>query len=185
MSNAVGSHLRFIPNSADNDEFNTNLRRAHDGLGPVRPTLTAEEIKTAYEDAIAADETRSINIQNSRKFVSLHREFIDSPKNGDIFNRTLNAIFGANRAYTVDQFERAYQVCCANNLLELDKAEIAKQEQAAAKDFVKATRAERASETRVFSEAELEAMPLEEVRKYEELQIQKRMQQLGEEGGYY
>jgi len=182
---AVGSYTRFIPNSADNDEFNQNVRRAHDGLGPVKPQLTAEQIKAAYEEALAADETRSVNIQNSREFVSLHPEFIDNPANGEQFNKTLNAMFGANLAYTVDQFERAYQVCCANNSLELDKAEIAKQEQAAAKEHAKAARARRAAETRVFSESELETMSLEDLRTVENQAIQKRMQQLGEEGGYY
>jgi hypothetical protein len=182
---AVGSYTRFIPNSADQDEFNQNIHRAHDGLGPVRPRLTAEEIKVAYEEAVAADETRSVNIQNSEEFVSLHPEFIDHPENGKQFNKTLNAMFGANLAYTVEQFERAYQVCIANNSLELDQAEIAKQEQAAAKERAKAARARRAAETRVFSEGELETMSLEDLRKVEDRAIQQRNQKLGEEGGYY
>jgi len=182
---AVGSYTRFIPNSADADEFNQNLKRAHDGLGPVRPTLTAEEIKVAYEDALAADETRTNNFQMSDEFVLLHPEFIDHAKNGEQFNATLNVMFGANRAYTLDQFERCYQVCLANNSLELDKAEIAKQEQAAAKERAKAARARRAAEARVFSESELETMSIEEVRKYEDREIQKRNQKSGEEGGYY
>ena len=182
---AVGSYLRHVPNSADNDEFNQNVRRAHDGLGPVRPTLTAEEIKVAYEDALAADETRSINIQNSMEFVSLHPEFIDNPANGEQFNKTLNAMFGAGLTYTVDQFERAYKVCLANNSLELDQAVLAKQEQDAAKERAKAARARRAAETRVFSEAELETMSLEDLRKVEDREIQKRNQKIAEEGGYY
>lgn len=182
---AVGSYLRHIPNSADNDEFNENLRRAHDGLGPVKPRLTAEQIKAAHEEALAADETRAVNIQNSREFVSLHPEFIDHEKNGEQFNKTLNAMFGANRAYTVDQFEQTYQVCLANNSLELDQAELVKQEQAAAKERAKAARARRAAETRVFSQTELEAMPLEELRRLEDREIQKRNQKIAEEGGYY
>jgi hypothetical protein len=177
---AVGSYLRHVPNAAENDEFNQNLRRA-----PVKPQLTAEQIKAAYEEALAADETRSVNIQNSGEFVSLHPEFIDHPKNGEQFNKTLNVMFGANRAYTVDQFEKAYEVCLANGSLELDKAEIAKQEQASAKERAKAARARRAAETRVFSEGELETMALEDLRKVEDRAIQKRNQKIAEEGGWY
>jgi hypothetical protein len=182
---AVGSYLRHVPNSADNDEFNENLRRAHAGLGPVKPQPTAEQIKTLVEEAIAADETRAINIRHSEEFVSLHPEFLDHPKNGEQFNRTLDAMFGANRAYTLDEFERAYAVCLANNSLELDKAELVKQEQAAAKERAKAARARRAAETRVFSEAELESMSLEDLRKVEDREIQKRNQRIAEEGGWY
>jgi hypothetical protein len=119
------------------------------------------------------------------EFVSLHPEFIDNEDNGKQFNKTLNAMFGAGLTYTVDQFERAYQVCLANNSLELNQAELAKQEQAAAKERAKAARARRAAETRVFSEAELETMSLEELRTVENQAIQKRNQKLGEEGGYY
>ncbi|MGA9798578.1 MAG: hypothetical protein WBQ68_06195 [Terriglobales bacterium] len=182
---AVGSYLRHIPNPADNDEFNQNIRRAHDGLEPVKPQLTAEQIKAVYEEALAADETRTNNFQMSDEFVLLHPEFIDNQRNGEIFNATLNAMFGANRAYTIDQFERVYQVCLANSSLELDAAELSKQEQAAAKERAKAARAKRAAESRVFSEAEKETMSLEELRRLEDREIQKRNQRLGEEGGYY
>jgi len=82
---------------------------------------------------------------------------------GKQFNKTLDAMFGANRTYTIEQFERAYQVCCANNSLELDRAEIAKQEQAAAKERAKAARAKRAVETRVYTEAEKEEMSLRRI----------------------
>jgi hypothetical protein len=182
---AVGSYLRHIENSADRDEFNINLKRAHDGLGPITPQPTAEQIKQLVEEAQAADETRATNKRNADDFCALHPEFLDHDRNGAQFNATLDAMFGTNIAYTLDQFERAYAVCCANNSLELDRAVLAKQEDAAAKERAKAARARRAAETRVFSEAELESMSLEDLRKVENQAIQKRNQKLGEEGGYY
>ena len=135
---AVGSYTRFIPNSADQDEFNQNVRRAHDGLDPINPRATAEQIKQVFEEARLADETRVTNKRNADEFCALHPEFLDHDKNGAQFNKTLDAMFGANIAYTVDQFERAYQVCCANNSLELDRAEIVKQQQAEANARAKA-----------------------------------------------
>jgi hypothetical protein len=185
MSGAVGSYLRGVPNAADTDEFNVDLRRAHDGLGPVTPRATAAQIKQVFEEAQLADETRANNIAASNEFVALHPEFIDHPKNGAQFNATLNAMFGEGLAYTLDQFERAYAVCRANNSLALNQEVLAKQADADAKERAKAARAKRAAETRVYSEAEKESMSLEELRTLEDHEIQKRNEKISQEGGWY
>ena len=182
---AVGSYTRFIPNSADNDEFNENLRRAHDGLEPVRPRSTPEQIKQDYEEALAADETRINNFQMSDEFVLLHPEFLDHKKNGEIFNATLNVMFGANRAYTIEQFEQVYQVCLANRSLELDQTEIVKQQQRAADAQRKALTKKRQERerSRNLSEVELETISLEELRAITERELGAEMQAAGERGG--
>jgi hypothetical protein len=185
MSGAVGSYLRGVPNAADTDDFNVDLRRAADGLGPINPRPTAEQIKQLVEEAQQADETRATNKRNADDFCDLHPEFLDHKNNCDIFNKTLNAMFGANISYTLDQFERAYAVCCANNSLELDQVAIVKQQQAEANARAKAARAKRAAETRVYTEAEKEEMSLEELRRLEDREIQKRNEKIGQEGGYY
>jgi hypothetical protein len=115
-------------------------------------------------------------------FVALHPEFIDINANAETMNRTLEALYG-DRLYSVDEFEKAYAVCRANNSLELDEALIVKQQQAAANQRAKAAREQRAAATRVFSEAEKENMSLEELREAENREIRRRMQEAGERGG--
>ncbi len=82
-------------------------------------------------------------------------------------------------AINEEQFESAYNVARANNLLELDKAEIVKQQQA---DSNRRSKAERARIVNL-SEEELETMPLEEIRRLDAIEYQKQMQQAGERGG--
>jgi len=73
----------------------------------------------------------------------------------------LDVMFGANIAYSLDQFERAYEVCKANNSLELDQVEIVKQQQTATNAQRKAlTNNDRSGKIANLSEDELEALPL-------------------------
>ena len=175
---AVGSYTRFLPNAADQDEFNINLNRAHDGLGPVTPRATAEQIKQLVEEAQAADETRTVNGQNSDEFVSLHPEFLDHRNNCEQFNKTLDAMFGANRAYTLEMFEQAYRVCLANNSLELDQVEIVKQAQAEANTKRKAAQANRLFEAkRQFNpDEDYSNLSLEEIRQRAEAGAQQDLE---------
>ena len=165
-------------------EFDEDARRTLDGLGPVKPKLTAVEIRIAHEEALRADEKIITLDQNASDFLSLHPELPDTKSNAKVINDTLKAMFG-DCAYTVEQFETAFRVCRANNLLQLDKEELARQEQAAAQERAKAARERRANETRVYTEDEKDSMSLEELREAENREIKRRQQQLGEEGGYY
>ena len=73
---AVGSYTRFIPNGADQDEFNRDVRRAHDGLDPINPRATAEQIKQVFEENTACRyETRVTNKRNADEFCALSRNF--------------------------------------------------------------------------------------------------------------
>jgi hypothetical protein len=97
-------------------------------------------------------------------------------------NRTLEALYG-ERVYTVDEFERAYAVCRANNSLQLDQSAIVKQQQAAANARAKAAREQRAAETRVHTEDELNSMSLEDLREVANQGFQRELQAAGERGG--
>jgi len=71
------------------------------------------------------------NGQNADEFCVIHPEFLDHEKNCKQFNKVLDVMFGANIAYSLDQFERAYEVCKANNSLELDQVRNREQQQTA------------------------------------------------------
>ena len=99
-------------------------------------------------------------------------------------NRTLEALYG-DRVYTVSEFEKAFQVCCANKSLTLNEAEIVKQKQKASDAQRKAvvkTQQER-ERVRNLSEDEMNTLPLDEVRKHANRQLQEDMQKAGERGG--
>jgi hypothetical protein len=181
---SVGSYTRYTPNSAEEDPFNIRVRAFKDDNMPDGPeNAPAEEVK-AWADHFQREDTNKIAQRaNADAFLALHPEFLDMQANAEAMNRTLEALYG-DRVYTVSEFEKAYQVCRANNSLTLDEAMIVKQQQAAANERAKAARARRAAETRVFSEDEKYNMSLEELRRIEDREIQQRMQRGGEEGGW-
>ena len=146
-------------------EFDLDTRRRLDGLGPIKPQLTAEQVKQAYEEALRADETRTIKSQSADNFVALHSEFLDTPKNGKLMSDTLKAMFG-DCAYTTEQFESAYNVLRVSNSLDIDKAEEVKQQQKAADAKRKSLIKDRAdASARVFNpNADYEILSLEEIR---------------------
>jgi hypothetical protein len=170
------------------DPFDEKARRTLDGtLGELPDTFenwSADRVKEAALGFARADSDRIAQRSNADAFLALHKEFIDIDANGQTMNRTLEALYG-DRVYSVAEFEKAYAVCRANNSLTLDQAEIVKQQQKAANERAKAAREQHAAATRVFSEEEKENMSLEELRDLENREIQKRMQQVAEEGGYY
>jgi hypothetical protein len=92
-------------------------------------------------------------------------------------------MYGSDRAYTVGEFESAYQVCCANNLLDLDGEELSRQEQQRKADENARIAAER-EQSVAPSVPELYDMSLEDLRRLDAIENQKRMQRLGEEGGF-
>jgi hypothetical protein len=177
----------YLHNQAAEDPLNVKARRSLDGTLDELPDTfenwSAEQVKEAALGFARADSDRIAQRANADAFLALHREFLDIDANGQTMNRTLAALYG-DRLYSVAEFEQAYTVCCANNSLTLDKAEIVKQQQKATNERAKAARAQLAAETRVFSEDEKENMSLEELRAAETREIQQRMQRIGEEGGW-
>jgi hypothetical protein len=155
-------------------EFDVDTRRRLDGLGPSKPQLTAEQVKQAYEEALRADETRNVTMQNADEFLVLHPEILDTNKNGDLINKMLKQMFGAC-AYTIEHYEAATDALLVTNSLDIDKAEVVKQQQKAADAQRKAALKGRAdAAARVFnSNANYENVSLEELRARanEELQL--------------
>jgi hypothetical protein len=159
------------------DPFDDKVRRSLDGtLNELPDTFenwSADRIKEAALGFERADRDRIAQKANADAFLALHPEFVDLNTNGQTMNRTLEALYG-DRLYSVAEFEKAYDVCRANNSLTLDQAEVVKQQQAAANERAKAARKQRAAETRVFSEHEKEAMSLEELREAENRELNQR-----------
>jgi hypothetical protein len=146
-------------------EFDINARRTLDGLGPVRPQLTAEQIKVAFEEAQRADETRNTSMQNADEFLLLNPHILDTDKNGELINRMLKNMFGTC-AYTLKHYKAATDALLVTNSLDVDKAEIAKQQQKAADEKRKSLIKDRAdAAARVFNpNADYETLSLEEIR---------------------
>jgi len=172
----------------DVDPFDDKVRRSLDGEklfddeSPRFEDWSPAKQRSAYEGMARGDEKSTAHHQNADAFIALHPEFLDTDRNGQAINRTLQTMYG-DIVFTVEHFDAAYRVCCANNLLDLDQAEIVKQQQAAANQRAKAAREQRAAATRVFSEVEKENMSLEELREAENREIRRRMQEAGERGG--
>ena len=125
-----------------------------------------------------ADVNRAAVGENALTFFALHPEFADTPQNGVAINRTLKAMFGDD-VPTIEQFETAYQVACANNLLKLNQAEIAKQAKAALKQRATAERSRIVN----LPQEQLETLSLEEIRHLDALERQRELQAAGERGG--
>jgi hypothetical protein len=161
-------------------EFDIDTRRTLDGLGPSKPQLTAEQVKQAYEEALRADEKRTIKLQSADEFVALHPEFIDAGKNGKLMADTLKAMFG-DCAYTTEHYEAAYNVLRVSNSLDIDQAEVVKQQQKAADAKRKALTKDRTDvAARAFdSNANYENVSLEELR----ARANEELQLAGERGG--
>jgi hypothetical protein len=190
MSNAVGSYLRHVQNPANEDTFNKDTRRALDGEkrfdddSPRFEDWSAAKQRAAYEGLERAEDNKIKQRANADAFLASHAEFIDIDANGQTMNRTLEALYG-DRVYTVDEFEKAYEVCRANNSLKIDLAEEAKQQQRAADAQRKTVVKQRQERERLrnLSEDELNALPLEELRALVERQQHEDMQHEGERGG--
>jgi hypothetical protein len=152
-------------------EFDLDTRRRLDGLGYVKPQLTADQL---------ADETRTTKSQSADEFLALHPEFLDVPKNANLMNDTLKAMFG-DCAYTTEHFQAAYNVLRVSNVLDIDKAEVAKQQQAAANAQRKtAIKNVTDAAARAFNpNVDYESLSLDEVRKRADEELQKA----GERGG--
>jgi hypothetical protein len=179
---SVGSFTRHVQEA--NDPFTERVMafRNDDAstLEDSPDTWPAEKIKAAGDYFVKADTKLTARRENADAFVELHPEFKDNKKNADVMQRTLQTMYG-DVAFSVEQYEAAYQVSCANNLLDLDGEELsrqAKQRKAEAKQ-----RAEDRAHPVTPSESELYAMPLEDLRRLDAIENHNRMQLAGERGG--
>lgn len=178
MSRATGAgSFGYGPNLHDTQsrtEFDVDARRTLDGLGPAKPKLTAEQVKQAYEDAVRADVKRNTINQNADEFLLLHPEILDTQKNAELINKMLKQRFG-DIPYTVAHFEDVTESLRITNSLDINKAEVVRQQQEAADAQRKAAVKRRTdAAARAFNpNANYEEMSLEELRNRanEELQV--------------
>jgi len=183
---SVGSYLRHIETSADRDEFNQNLRRAHDGLGPVLPQQTAEEIRATYEEALREDQAY-LDRQETKKsldaFAMGHKELCDTVANGQLLLNQANTMFGKG-VHTVAHFEAAYNYLrTETDFLKIDKTVEAAQRKLAAKQHFEAETARTAQ--RAFNpNADYDTMSLDEIRNRSDEVLREEMQIVGNRGGY-
>lgn len=146
-------------------EFDQNTRRRLDGLGPVKPQLSAEEVKAAWEDALKEDQTQkdqAVSIENGKAFMAGHPEFVQSKENIALMNHQLRSKFGV-RLYNVADYEECFADLRVSNFVKIDKTVVAAQERQAAKERYDAAKA-RTAERTFNPNANYEDMSLEELR---------------------
>jgi hypothetical protein len=182
----AGAHDYTRYTQAEDDPFNKRIRAFRDDSIDSLPdsfeNWPKEKIKEAVEGVIRADQRQqdiAATGQNGTSFVALHEEYLDTPANGQLMNHQLRTLYGET-LYTLEHFEAAYQALRASGFLALDKKKVAEQERAAAKARVQAELARSVPK----SEDELYSMPLEDLRRLDAIENQKRMQRRGEEGGW-
>ena len=181
-----GPWTRFVQNPADEDDFNQNTRRRMDGLGPVRPQLTAEEVKVAYQDAVREDQAQKDRLEtqkNGDAFIAGHPEFLDTTPNAQLLLNQMNTMFGKG-FHPISHFEQAYNYLRTNtDFLALDKTVVASQQKQAAKQRYQAEQ-ERIVETTFDESADYSTLSLDELKQRANDEIRNQMQRRGEEGGW-
>jgi hypothetical protein len=155
----------------------------------------AEKVKAAGEMFQREDTIRQNQLQsglNADAFLAAHPEILDTKANGELFRHELNRMFGEGSLLTVNEYEAAYASLRASNFLALNKAEVARQQKAADKARYDAQRAQHLNNPAVKQlhelspekQRELDEMSLEEIRRLDTLENQKRMERIGNEGGW-
>jgi hypothetical protein len=141
----------------------------------------ADKIRAAAEMFQREDTVRHNQQQsgiNADAFLTMHPEIYDTQRNAELFKHELHRMFGES-LLTVNEYEAAYESLRASNLLSLNKTEVEKQRKAADKARYAAQKAQ----TVTPSEQDLYDMPLDELRRRDTVEAQKRMQRAGERGG--
>ena len=147
--------------------------------------LTAEQVKAAYEAAVREDraaQDKQSSVENGRAFLAGHPEFIPTEANIQLMNHELKSRYGV-REYTVAHYEEAYASLRSSNFLKLDKNVVAAQQKQAAKQRYEDARAAQANHITNLSEAQLEQLPLEEIRRLDAIERQKQFELAGQRGG--
>jgi len=186
----VGSYGNAPSVPREETEFDTQARarlngqQVFDDSSPRFEDWSPEKQRAGYEGALRADEKRIANTQSGNEFAQLHVEYLDTDENGDRMVRMLRHLFG-NVPYTLSMFESAYQALLITDSLDIDKAEVAKQQQQATNAQRKAVGKQRQERERLrnLSEEEMNTLPLDEVRNHANRQLQEDMQRAGERGG--
>jgi hypothetical protein len=183
----------YIQNQADSDQFNIRTRafmgnpEALEMLDPNDPdNISAETVKAVHEAALREDRATQDSAENKKTadgFVACHPEYVDNYANAQLLLNQMNTMFGPG-LHTADHHEAAYEYLRNNtDFLKLDKTVVAAQQKQAVKQRYADSRAAEAKRITNLSEAELEALPLEEIRRLDAIERQQQLQLAGERGG--
>ena len=176
---SIGNYTRNL--DAPINEFDARTRAfLNDDASQLSPEqqLTADQIKAAAELAEREDQAaraQSENAINADVFLKTHPWVKDSKANAQLFKHELRVRFG-NGPYTIDRYEEAYQSLLESSFLALDEKKFEAHQQ----EIAQRHEAEKAA---LPSEEDLYTMPLEDLRRLDAIESQKRMQQAGERGG--
>jgi hypothetical protein len=193
-SSGVGSFGNsYIQSQADKDQFNIKTRaalgdpEALEMLDPNDPdNISAETVKAVHEAALREDRAAQDRLEtqkNGDAFIAVHPEFLDTVANAQLLVNQMNSMFGEG-LHPIEHFEQAYEYLhTKTNFLKLDKTVLAAQQKQASKQRYADSRAAEANRITNLSEAQLEALSLEEIRTLDALERQKQMQLAGERGG--
>lgn len=143
---------------------------------------SAEKVKAAAEMFQRQDQKQQNTVANREMadvFIAEHPEYIDSGVNGRLMTHELRRTFGEG-AYTLAQYEQAYESLCNSNFLNLDEKIVREQQKEAARARAQAERARSVTP----AEQDLYEIPLEDLRRLDAIENQKRMQRIAEEGGW-
>ena len=152
------------------DEFDTQARArlngepTFDDSSPRFEDWSPAKQRAAYEGLGRADQKGTISRHSADEFLALHPEILDTNNNGDLINK-MKTMFG-DVPHTVPQFEAATQALLISDSLDIDKAGVAKQQQAAANAQRKAAIKNRTdAASRAFNQSvDYDNVSLEELR---------------------
>lgn len=177
------------PSIVEESDFDTEARarlngkHAFDDSSPRFEDWSPEKQRASYEGLQRADEKRTISSQNADEFLLLNPHILDTKKNAGLITKMLSNMFG-DIPYTVEHYDAATQALLVADVLDIDKAEVAKQQQKAADAQRKAALKNRAdAAARVFNpSANYENMSLDELRNRANQELSVGGQQEGANG---
>lgn len=180
---SIGSYTRHI--DTPETEFDQRVRAFKDDtLDSFQDNpefWPKEKIKAAAEMFQRHDQAH-INAAEVQKtgtaWTKLHPEYVDNDANAQLMRHQLRTN-GVTKA-TLADFDVAYEQLKESGFLKLDAKILREQEKEAAKQLAETERIRREEP----SEDEMYAMPLDEIRMRDAIANQKRMQRIGEEGGF-
>jgi|GEM_PF-3218339 len=185
MSFTAGNYTRSI--DTPTDPLDARMRSKLDGVdldNSENPEdWSAEKVRAVAQMFERNDRAAQNKVQSGLSgdaFVATHPEFKDSKANGLLMVHQLKTLFGEGVAYTLDDYNTAYESLRASNFLNLDEKIVKEQNVEAAKQRAAAEKARNTPK----SEQELWDMPMDELRRLDAVENHERMQRRGEEGGW-
>jgi hypothetical protein len=148
--------------------FDAGVRKALNGqpltsdadFEQIAANLSAEQCKTLFDKASRSDKEKADQQrarENADAFIKLRPEVRDTTQNAYQLRAHCMSAFGTPYP-SLEMLDKAYQSLRANNLLDLNKAELGRQADAAATSRAKSIREE------AFDEASCDGMDLEQIR---------------------